>query len=75
MLRVKDENGSVVPGLYRTPGGAIISEETEEYKRYLVEKQRLEQINNLTSDITNLKTEMSDIKTLLLAILDKANTK
>ena len=75
MLRVKDESGSILNGLYRDDVGAIVADETEEYKRYILEKQRLEQINNLSSDITNLKSEMSDIKTMLLAILDKANTK
>jgi len=75
MLRVKDEDGSILNGLYRDDVGAIVADETEEYKRYILEKQRLEQINTLSGDITNLKSEMSDIKTMLLAILDKANTK
>ena len=75
MLRVKDEDGSILNGLYRDDVGAIVADETEEYTRYILEKQRLEQINTLSGDITNLKSEMSDIKTMLLAILDKANTK
>ena len=75
MLRIKDESGNILSGLYRNDVGAIIADESEEYHRYLFEKQRLEQINNLSDDVNSLKSEMKDIKNMLLAILDKANTK
>lgn len=73
MLRIKDENGSIVNGLYRTDCGSIINDDIDAYNKYMQKKQNLEQINNLSTDLDNLKTEMLDIKTLLVEFLNKVN--
>jgi hypothetical protein len=73
MLRVIDENGNVLEGLYRNEVGAIVIDDHEEYEKYILEKKRLEQINSLSSDMDTLKSEMSELKTLLVDFLNKAN--
>ena len=73
MLRIKDENGTIVNGLYRTEYGSIINDDTDAYNKYMQEKKSLEQINNLSTDLDSLKSEMISIKSLLVEFLNKAN--
>lgn len=73
MLRIKDENGVIIDGLYRTECGSIINDDLTAYNKYMQEKQNLEQINNLSADMDNLKSEMTDIKSLLVEFLNKVN--
>lgn len=73
MLRIKDENGAIIDGLYRTECGSIISDDIAAYNKYMQEKQNLEQINNLSADMDNIKCEMADIKSLLVEFLNKVN--
>lgn len=71
MLRIKDDNGSVLTGLFRNNDGSIIAEPDESYERYMSEKKRIEQINNLTNDVESLKTDMASMKEMLIEILNK----
>jgi hypothetical protein len=71
MLRIKDENGSVLSGLLRNNDGSIVAEPDELYERYVSEKQRIDQINNLTTDVESLKTDMASMKEMLIEILNK----
>lgn len=69
MLKLQDESGNTVKGLLRDPLGAIVAERGPEYNKYIQEKKRLEQINNITTDLCNLQTEMCEIKEMLLELL------
>lgn len=59
--------------------GAILNNNTSEYKAYLAQKDRLnkqkEQSARQEEDINNLKNELSDIKQLLLDLLEKNGIK
>lgn len=55
MLRVKDENGNLIPGLLKDGLGNIIVKNDAEYNRFKLERQQQEAINNLTQEISELK--------------------
>ena len=71
MNRILDESGKVVTGVYRDVLGNIIAQPTEEYNKYLLEKKRHEQMNNLMNDVESLKKDFSDIKSMLLELINK----
>ena len=63
-------------GLVRdTTNGAIINTSRTEYEEYILRRQKAEERENLikqnSQEITNLKTEMQDIKSMLQQLLDK----
>ena len=66
MLRVKDENGNVVPGLFKDDRGAIVVNDKPGYQKYLLEKQHQETINNL-------KQEVSELKDMIHALIANAS--
>lgn len=66
MLRVKDENGNIIQGLYKDPMGSIVVEKNSDYERYLREKQQQEAINNL-------KQEFSEIKAIIQNLIGAIN--
>lgn len=55
MIQVKDESGNLVPGLLKDNLGAIIVEKDYNYNKYVQEKKRLDKINNLESEVKELK--------------------
>lgn len=61
MIKLKDEIGNVVPGLYKDNLGAIIVENDFEYNRYMIEKKQQETINNLTQEVSELKMLMNNL--------------
>lgn len=61
MIKVKDDSGSVIPGLYKNNLGAIVVEKNTEYERYIKEKQQQESINNLSKEVSDLKNMMQEI--------------
>lgn len=69
MLKIQDESGNIVKGLLRDPLGGIVAERGQEYNKYIQEKKRLEQINNITDDLGKLQSEMSEIREMLLELL------
>jgi phage terminase large subunit-like protein len=65
-------------GLVRdTSTGAILNTNKSEYEEYLENQRKLDekekQIFNNTKDISEIKTELQDIKMLLLQLLTKGN--
>lgn len=69
MLKLQDESGNIVKGLLRDSLGGIVAERGPEYNKYIQEKKRLEQINNITNDLGKLQSEMSEIREMLLELL------
>lgn len=61
MIKVKDENGNTIQGLYKDQRGCIIVEKNNEYDRYVLEKKQQETINNLTNEISELKDLINKI--------------
>lgn len=55
MMRVKDDSGNIVSGILKVADGVLIAEPGQEYNKYLQEKKRLDKINNLESEIKELK--------------------
>ena len=71
MNKILDETGKVMSGVYRDHLGNIIAQPTEEYNKYLLEKKRHQQMNSLISDVESLKQDFSDIKSMLLELINK----
>jgi len=64
------------PGLVRDKSSqAIINNNKEAYKSYLFDRQRkldeLNRMNEVETQIENINTELSEIKSLMTKILDK----
>jgi len=70
-MKIRDESGNTVSGLYRDQLGNIIAKPNEEYNKYLLEKKRHKQISELISDVDYLKSEVSHIKSMLLELINK----
>ena len=68
MLRVKDEFGNIVPGLFKDGLGNIIVKNDSEYNKYIHAKQQHEIINNLTK-------EVEELKNIISSFIDKNSSK
>lgn len=53
-MKVKDEFGNIVPEIIKANEGVLITEPGIIYKKHIQEKQRVEQINNLTKQVEDL---------------------
>lgn len=74
-MSIKVENE---PGLIRDEySKAIISTETSNYQNYLAQRERLkkekEVVQNTTSEIHAIKEELSNLKTLVLSLIETIN--
>lgn len=67
-MRVKDEQGNIIPGLYRTSNGSIIVDDKEGYDKYI--KQR-NTILNQKSSIDKLQDEVSNLKEMIATLIKK----
>lgn len=68
MLRVKDQSGNIVPGLFKDSLGNIIVKNDSEYDKYIQMKQQHEIINNLTK-------EVEELKQIIFSFIDKNSSK
>lgn len=69
LLKVENETG-----LYRDPvSKVVINKDDNLYNKYLQNRQRLinaqQQVEKNTTDINDIKTEVSEIKSMLVTIL------
>lgn len=59
--------------------GAIINTSSADFQRYLTQKnaaaQRKNEIERQAQEINNIKTELSDIKQILLAMIENQSNK
>lgn len=65
MIRVKDENGNIVDGIYKDSLGTIIVRKESEYKKH---KQHKEVINRLTDKIEHLSTTVDKLTKLVVEL-------
>lgn len=77
MIRVKDESGNIVPGLYKNELGAIVVKNNPEYQKYIQRKQEIKIINDLQKEVSEQKeiiesvvAEVQEIKTLLYKLIN-----
>jgi hypothetical protein len=73
-LKVKGHDGLIRD----TSNGAIINSNKSEYEKYLKHKQiadqrklQLDKISEHSEEIQNIKTELGEIKSLILQLLNK----
>lgn len=66
------------PGLYRDlESGAIVNDNLYEYESYMKSyqnrKDKFDKINQIENDLSTLKSEMSEIKNLLLKLHERSS--
>lgn len=61
MIKIKDETGHQLTGLFKDERGNIIVKNDVEYRKYLQSKQQQETINNLSKEVSDLKNMMQDL--------------
>lgn len=66
MTRVADKNGHPIEGLTRATSYGLVVENPSAYSKYLMDKQRAE-------DVERLKQDMSEVKGMLSKILKAIN--
>lgn len=67
------------PGLYRdTTSGAIINDNTYEYESYMrnyqMRQKKTERVDRIEEDLNSLKSEISEIKSLLLKLNERTTS-
>jgi hypothetical protein len=65
MQRIKDLNGNIIDGLFRDETGAIIVNDSKNYRKYQTETTRLQEINRLNSKIESLEQMVMQLITKL----------
>jgi hypothetical protein len=71
MIKIKDEKGDVIPGIVRDPRThGVANIDYVQYQKYKIDQKRA--LDN-KADINNLKNEMTEIKTMLTALMGKLN--
>ena len=64
-------------GWYRDENGAIQCANTSDYEKFMkyyrASQKKEEQMNTLQTEVSELKSEMSDIKSLLLTLVQSKN--
>ena len=67
--KITKDTKTDVPGLYKTPSGAVISKDNESLKAYKLQKAKASQINSIKNDVDQLKNDMAEIKELLKGLV------
>jgi hypothetical protein len=71
MLKVKDEYNNIIPNLMKNELGGIVVSKTAEYDQFMAQKNNANKLNSLENEINNIKEDMSEIKHLLITLLNK----
>lgn len=61
MIKVKDEQGNEIPGLYKDSRGVIVVKDDAQHRRYVKEKRQAEIINNLVKEVSELRQLVNDL--------------
>lgn len=61
MIKVKDEQGNEVPGLFKDSRGVIVVKDDAQHRRYMKEKNQAEIINNLVKEISELRQLVDEL--------------
>lgn len=57
------------PGIYKERDGILINKDAEGLRAYKQRKIQSQKLNNFEEEITNLKDDIAEIKTLLKALV------
>lgn len=71
MIKVKDQFGNEISGLYRGKNGSLIVVDDQSFTRY---KKQRQQIDQTRSKIESLEAELHEMKRIVLELL-KTNEK
>lgn len=55
-MKIKDDNGVIVPNIQRTHGGGISVARSAEYERYLKSIEMAQKVKTMESEISELRT-------------------
>lgn len=64
MIQVKDQQGNIVPGLFKDSLGNIVVQDDLDYRRYNKEKKQAETINNLVKEVAELRQLVNHLLTV-----------
>ena len=63
------ERKTEVPGVYKVSDGILINKDNEALQAYKMRKQKDIKINKMEDDISSLKNDMQEIKSLLRGLV------
>lgn len=61
MIKIKDDSGHVMSGIYKDDKGYIVVKNDVEYNKHLRSVQQQETINKLSQEVSQLKEMMSEL--------------
>lgn len=64
-MKVKDLNGVVVDGIERGPNNSLIVTDKKAYNKYISEKERVQRLNKLEHEVSEIKDSLTTILHLL----------
>jgi hypothetical protein len=62
---------TIIPGIYKVTEGILINKDNDALKAYKARKSKDKQIEKLQCEITEMKNDMIEIKSLLIKVLGK----
>lgn len=62
---------TIIPGIYKVTEGILINKDNDALKAYKARKNKDKQIEKLQCEITEMKNDMIEIKSLLIKVLGK----
>jgi hypothetical protein len=63
------ERKTEIPGIYKVTEGVLINKDNEGLQAYKMRKQKDIKINKMEDDISSLKNDMQEIKSLLRGLV------
>lgn len=63
------ERKTEVPGVYKVADGILINKDNDSLQAYKMHKQKNMKINKMEDDISSLKNDMQEIKSLLRGLV------
>ena len=63
------EQKTEVAGVYKVSEGVLINKDNAALKAYKAQKQRFKKIDNIEEEISSLRQDMDEIKTLLRGLI------
>ncbi len=62
---------TAIPGIYKVTEGVLINKDNEALRAYKARKNKDRQIEHVQEEVITLKSELTEIKSLLLELLGK----
>lgn len=65
-MKVKDQNGNIVSGVFRTAQGGLVVDDQSSYSKYIKESEQAKKMSNM-------ETQIADLQCLVAELLTKLN--